>query len=232
MVNERQLEPSNTSVIIVVYMGADIKQYRDRYFPRLAEGSAEELVERKCPACTVEGMHRHGYRSRQLVVPDGTGYELEVLRMYCPDCGATHTQLPHFILPYHTHAARTVMGALRLYAMHGSLHVVKRLMEAVKSRALLRQWVQRFREVLLELIKGCQRFLTGHEIFVSCSTDTVRSSGRAPPLAGALDAFVETASHLRTFLSEHLVSPMLPDSEEGKLGWVQLILFRTGQLIL
>ena len=219
-------------MIIVVYMGADIKQYRDRYFPRLVKGSAEELVERECPVCTVEGMHRHGYRSRQLVVPDGTGYELKVLRLYCPGCGAAHTQLPHFVLPYHTYSARTVLGALRLYAVQGSFHLAERLLAAVKSRALLRQWVQRFTEVLRELIKGCQRFLVEHGVFVPSSSGTVTSSGRDPPLAGILDAFVEIASHLRTFLSEQLVSPILPDSEEGELGWVHLILFRTGQLTL
>ncbi len=232
MVTERQLEPSNTSVIIVAYMGADIKEYLDIYFPRLAEGSAEELVERECPACAAEGMHRHGYRSRQLVEPDGTKCELEVLRMYCPGCGAAHTQLPHFVLPYHTYGARTVMKALLLYAVYGSFHVVKRLLEAVKSRALLRQWVQRFSEVLQELTKGCQRLLGGHGVFPSAWTDTVRRSCRAPPLAGALDAFADVTEQLRDFLTEQLVSPILPDSEEGVLGWVHLILFRTGQLTL
>jgi len=231
VLGKRQPEPSQ-SMIIVVYLGANIKEYRDRYFPRIAKGSAEELVERECPACTVEGMHRHGYRSRRLVVPEGTGYKLEVLRMYCPDCGATHTQLPHFVLPYHTYAARTVMGALRLYAMYGSFHVVKRLMEAVKSRALLRQWVQRFTEVLRELIKGCQRFLVELGVFVPSSSGTIISSGRDPPLAGALDAFADATHQLRDFLTERLSSPILPDSEEGELGWVHLILFRTGQLTL
>ena len=226
----RALAGAPASMVIVTHMGSGIKEYLGRYLPRLQGEGGEELVPRVCPGCAREGMHRHGYQSRQLVVPGDGRHEVEVLRMYCPGCDSTHTVLPHFVIPYHTYGARTIMQALSLYVQHGSYRLVRHILVVVKSRAVVRQWVQRFTGVLRELAKGCQRLMADHGVFTSGSEPS--SSGSDPPLARALKAFTGTASRLQGFLIERVCSPILPTDEFEVLGWVHLVLIQTDHLVV
>ena len=217
-------------MVIVTHMGSDLKEYREEYLPRLQGEGGEELVPRVCPSCAREGMHRHGYQSRQLVVPRDGRHEVEVLRMYCPGCGSTHTVLPHFVIPYHTYGARTIMQALFLYIRHGSYRRVRRTLATVKSRVVVRQWVQRFTGVLWELAKGCQRLMADHGVFTPASESF--SSGSDPPLARAMKAFTGAASRLQGFLIERVCSPILPGDDLEVLGWVHLVLMQTDHLVV
>lgn len=226
----RALAGAPERMIIVAHMGSDLKEYSQRYLPRLQGEGGEELVPRVCPGCSGEGMHRHGYQSRQLVVPDDGRYEIEVLRMRCPDCGGTHTVLPYFAIPYHTYGARTIMQALRLYVQHGSYRLVQRILAAVKSRAVVRQWVRRFTGVLRELVKGCQRLMADHGVFTPVSEFS--SSGSDPPVARAMKLFTGAASRLKRFLTERVCSPILPGDDLELLGWVHLVLMKTDHLVV
>ncbi len=217
-------------MVIVAYMGSGIKEYLGRYLPRLQGEGGEELVPRVCPSCAREGMHRHGYQSRQLVVPRDCRHEVEVLRMYCPGCGSTHTVLPNFVIPYHTYGARTIMQALVLYTRHGSYRRVWLTMAAVKSPVVVRQWVQRFTGVLRELAKGCQRLMADHGVFTGVSEFS--SSGSDPPVARAMKLFTGAASRLKRFLTERVCSPILPGDDLELLGWVHLVLMKTDHLVV
>jgi hypothetical protein len=233
LVCARQLEPLTTSMLILLCLGSDCKEYRESYLPVLQGGSDEELIPRTCPVCDQEGMHRHEYKTRQVKVPDKQEpEEIEVLRMRCPHCGSTHTVLPHFVLPYHTYGARTVMKALWLYAQCGCYHLVMRLIESVHNCAVLRQWVQRFREVIPRLTAGLHRFLLQHGSVLSSNWRERPTSAREPPLKGILRAFALTAADATEFLCRRLRSAILPEGDGDLLGWVHLILQRTGHLFV
>ena len=144
---------------IIEYLGDSIKEYVQIYLPLFHRGDGQ-WVPRTCSSCDEEDMHRHEYKVRQVAPQDGSGDEnIEVLRMRCRWCESTHTLLPHFAVPYHTYAAQTILEALRLYAKHGSYHLVKRMIETVRSRAVVRQWVQQFSKVMDALIRELERFL-------------------------------------------------------------------------
>jgi len=217
-------------MIIVAHIGSGIKEYLQRYLPLLQGEGGEEWVPRVCPNCVREGMHRHGYQSRQLIDSDDDRYEIEVLRMYCPGCDSTHTVLPHFVIPYHTYGARTIMRALSLYVQHGSYRLVRRILTAVKSRAVVRQWVRRFTGVLRELTGACQRLMADHGVFISAPEAS--SSGCDPPLVEVLEAFTRSVSRLQLFLVERVTHPILPGDDLEVLGWVHLVLLETGHLVV
>jgi len=217
-------------VIIVAHMGSGIKEYLQRCLPLLQGEGGEEWVPRVCPSCAGEGMRRHGYQSRQLIDSNDDRYQIEVLRMYCPGCARTHTVLPHFVIPYHTYGARTIMRALSLYAQRGSYRLVRLILAAVKSRAVVRQWVRRFTGVLRELAKGCQRLMADHGVFISAFEAS--SSGCDPPLVGVLEVFIRAASRLQGFLMERVPDPILPGDDLEVLGWMHLVLLETGHLVV
>jgi len=231
LVDERQLEPHTTSMVIVVHMGSDIKAYLQRYLPLIQGEGGEELIVRTCPSCGREGMHRHEYKSRQVILPDEQeGEQIEVLRMRCPGCGSTHTLLPHFVIPYHTYGARTIMKALRLYAEHGSYRLVRHLIDCVRNRAVVRQWVQRFSEVLPQLTMGLQRFLL--QVGSVVPSRWRQRSTKDPPLRGVLQGFIRAVDHAAGFLSEHVRRAHLPEGDGDLLGWTHLVLQRTDHLIV
>ncbi len=221
-------------MIIVEYLGVDIKEYMQIYLPLLQGGEGcEHLVPRICPSCKrKKPMHRHEYKSRQVVVPQGR-YEIEVLRMYCPGskCGSTHTLLPHFVLPYHTYGAQAIMVALRLYAQSGSYHLVRRLISILGNRTVIRQWVVRFSKVVPELLKGLERFLMQVSGFVPPRWRQHRSA-KDPPLKGILKAFTLAATHAAGFLSKQLQQAVLPDGVDDLLGWTHLLLHKTDHLVV
>jgi len=148
--------------------------------------------------------------------------------MLCPHCKSTHTLLPHFAVPYHTYSARTIMEALRLYVEYGSYHLVKHMIEAVRSRAVVRQWAQRFSKVIDELIKGLERFLG--EFGQDVPSRWKYCSAKDPPLKEVVKAFIQRAAHAAGFLSEQQPGAVLPEEQGDLLGWTHLLLVKTEHL--
>ncbi|MEN3004804.1 DUF6431 domain-containing protein [Dehalobacterium formicoaceticum] len=122
------------SIMIIAYLGRNVKEYREKFLRYLDE---LELI---CPGCGEKTVFHATYK-RHLHIEDNVEW-LTIQRVICKECERTHAVIPDFIRPYKHYSACDSEMSLR--DMDNGIPVEQ--VETSASISTLRRWAVEFRE--------------------------------------------------------------------------------------
>ena len=106
-------------------------------------GKTVDPHQQQCPVCHAQGtMTRWGSYQREARI-DGDKCSLQIQRLRCGQCGATHALLPDFLHPYRRYPLSLMQEVLILYLLAGLGfgRILAELSWRSPPRSTLREWV-------------------------------------------------------------------------------------------
>ena len=168
-----QREVFHPSALIVIQFLKTVKEYAEA---KICPGRTIPVPE-CCPKCEATGEMIRWGRYQRAVKTGKEKYTLQIQRVKCQRCGATHALLPDFVHPYRHYLLRLMQKVIWLYLFVGL--GIERLMKQLPSQgpepATVQEWVQSFGYGAGYLLFDVLRH------FVMSLYPESELSGRAPP---------------------------------------------------
>lgn len=122
------------NIMIIAYLGRNIKEYRESFLRYLDE------LELTCPGCGNRTVFHATYKRHVRI--EETVEWLIIQRVICKECKGTHAVIPDFIRPYKHYSASDSEMSLR--DIDNGIPVEQ--VETGASVSTVRRWVAEFRE--------------------------------------------------------------------------------------
>jgi hypothetical protein len=159
--------------LIVIQFLQTIKEYAKA---KICPGRTIPVPE-CCPECRAKGEMIRWGRYQRSAKTGQQKYVIEIQRVRCKRCGATHALLPNFLHPYRHYVLKLMQKAIWLYLLVGL--GIKRLMKQMPTVGpepeTVQEWVRSFGygagHLLLDVLRS----------FVTSLYPESELSGRAPP---------------------------------------------------
>ena len=135
---------------IVMYLGSDIKDYREKSEEIIEESLSEGKI--RCDQC-LKRMRCHSHYDRWI---KETGERLTITMVWCRKCEEWHSLLPDFLLPHKHYSGNEIEGVIIDGAEVGPVSHI----DTNASESTVRRWIKQINERILEAI-GKLKYLFG-----------------------------------------------------------------------
>jgi len=137
---------------IVLYLGADIKEYEQKSDEIIKEGIRGSRF--LCEVC-LGAMKRHSRYTREIAE---TGQEIEITVVWCRKCKKWHSLQPDFLLPHKHYSGNEIESVV----IDSATEAVVLLIETRASGSTVRRWVKQIAERMKRAV-GILKYIFGRD---------------------------------------------------------------------